>query len=253
VYPDELSVRREVETLYRAGFEAHVICLGEEGDEKDHKREEVINGVYVHRLPLVRKKTSIARYIYDYLSFFSLAALKLTALHLRHPFDAIQINTMPDFLVFAAIIPKLLGAKVVVMMHEPVPELWQTLYNSQPPRMLKVAEQSALAYVDAAFTVTQQLKDTYSSRGADPDKISVILNVPESRFLELEESIVEASSEDTKYFTLISHGAIEERYDHDTMLEAVALVKAQIPDLQRIGPPGKRGKFIMPNRTVILE
>lgn len=228
VYPDELSVRREVETLHRAGFEAHVICLG----KKNQKREDVINGVYVHRIPLVRKKTSIVRYLYEYCSFFSLAALKVTALHLRHPFDAIQVNTMPDFLVFAAIIPKLLGAKVVVVMHEPVPELWQTLYNSQPPRILKMAEQAALAYVDAAFTVTQHLKDTYVSRGADPGKISVILNVPESRFLELEESIVETSSEDTEYFTLISHGAIEERYGHDTMLEAVALVKSQVPNLR---------------------
>jgi glycosyltransferase involved in cell wall biosynthesis len=30
---------------------------------------------------------------------------------------------------------------------------------------------------------------------------------------------------------LICHGAIEERYGHDTMLEAVALVKSQIPDV----------------------
>lgn len=226
-YPDELSVRREVETLHRAGFEAHVICLAQE----NCSREEVVNGVYVHRIPLVRKKTSIARYLYDYLLFFFLAALELTILHLRCPFNAIQINTMPDFLVFAALIPKLLGAKVVVMMHEPVPELWQTLFNSRPPRILKIAEQSALAYADAALTVTQQLKDSYISRGADSNKISVILNVPESRFLELGESVVETVPEDKEYFTLISHGAIEERYGHDTMLEAVALIRGQIPGL----------------------
>jgi glycosyltransferase involved in cell wall biosynthesis len=228
MYPDELPFRREVETLRRAGFETHAICFG----EKNRKREEVVNGVYVHRIPLVRKKTSIARYLYDYLSFFSLATLKLTALHLQCPFDAIQIGTMPDFLVFAAIIPKLLGAKVVAKMHEPVPELWQTIHNSQPPRILKMVEQSALAYVDAAFTVTQQLKDAYVSRGADPNKISVILNAPESRFLGLEGNTVETASEDTEYFTLVSHGAIEQRYGHDTILEAMALVKAQIPGLR---------------------
>ena len=231
-YPHELSVRREVETLCRAGFETHVICLDEESAEKDHKREEVIDDVHVHRIPFTRKKTSIARYLYDYLSFFFLAALKLTVLHLRYPFDVIQINTMPDFLVFASLIPKLLGAKVVVMMHEPVPELWQTLHNSQPPRILKWVEQAALSYVDTAFTVTQQLKDAYVERGADSDKISVILNVPESRFLQLEEGLAETPSEDTRYFTLISHGAIEERYGHDTILEAVALIKSQIPNLR---------------------
>ena len=30
---------------------------------------------------------------------------------------------MPDFLVFSALIPKLLGAKVVLDLHDPMPEL----------------------------------------------------------------------------------------------------------------------------------
>lgn len=229
VYPYELSFRREVEALHQAGFETHVICLDAEQD--GHHREEIINGVYVHRLPLTRKKTSVTRYLYDYLSFFLLAALRVTGLHLRHRFVAIQVNTMPDFLAFATLIPKMLGAKVVVMMQEPVPELWQTLRNTPPPRILRTVEQAALAYAHAALTVTQQLKDVYVSRGADPDKISVILNVPESRFLKLEKDVVDDRS-DTEHFTLICHGAIEERYGQDTMLEAMALVKPQIPNLR---------------------
>jgi glycosyltransferase involved in cell wall biosynthesis len=253
VYPYELSVRREVETLHQAGFEAHVICFG----GKQHGRHEVIEGVFVHRIPLVRKKTSMARYIYEYTSFFIRAALKVTTLHLRRPFDAVQVNTMPDFLVFATLIPKLLRAKVVVMMHEPVPELWQTLKGSSPPRILTMAEQSALAYVDAALTVTQQLKDTYVSRGADPDKISVILNVPESRFLAAEGSTVEALSEadDVDHYTLVCHGAVEERYGHDTMLEAVALVKPQIPGLRLriLGKGSYQDEFLALVKKMELE
>ena len=138
---------------------------------------------------------------------------------------------MPDFLVFATLVPKMLGAKIVVMMQEPVPELWQTLHNAPPPRILRIVEQAALAYAHAALTVTQQLKDVYVSRGADPDRISVILNVPESRFLESDEETADTSSA-SRHFSLICHGAIEERYGHDTMLEAVALVRPQIPNLR---------------------
>jgi glycosyltransferase involved in cell wall biosynthesis len=234
-YPRELSVRREVETLQRAGYETYVLACFESRDNTDLKREEIINGVHVYRTPLIRKKTNIVRYLYDYFVFFLWAAFKVVILHRRHPFDAIQVNTMPDFLVFASIVPKLLGAKVVVMMHEPVPELWQTLYNSPPPRMLKWAEQAALAYANAAFTVTQQLKDVYVNRGADPQKISVILNVPETRFLDEACRDVPVNSyqeSDSTHFTLICHGAIEERYGHDTMLEAVALLSPKIPNLR---------------------
>lgn len=230
VYPYELLFRREVETLQRAGFETHVICL-DAPPADNHPREETIDGVHVHRLPLTRKKTSIIRYLYDYLSFTLLAALKVTRLHLKHRFAAIQVNTMPDFLVFATFIPKMLGSKILLMMYEPVPELWQTLHNAPPPHILRTAEQMALAYAHAAFTVTQQLKDVYVSRGADPNKIVVILNVPESRFLETTESSADFSI-DPRYFTLICHGAIEERYGHDTILEAAALVRSDIPNLR---------------------
>ncbi|UCC62442.1 MAG: glycosyltransferase, partial [Anaerolineae bacterium] len=230
VYPYELSFRREVETLHRAGYETHVICL-DAPEEDGHRREEMIDGVHVHRLPLRRKKTGVVRYLYDYLSFTFLAALKVTRLHLRHRFVAIQVNTMPDFLVFATLIPRMLGVKVVAMMQEPVPELWQTLRNVPAPRILEMAEQAALAYAHAALTVTQQLKDVYVSRGADADKIAVILNVPESRFLASHEETV-GPPPDTTRFTLICHGAIEERYGHDTILVAVALVRPQIPNLR---------------------
>jgi glycosyltransferase involved in cell wall biosynthesis len=258
VYPYELSVRREVETLYRSGHETHVISL--DTQEDGHKREERIEGVYVHRLPLIRKKTSVARYVFDYLSFFLLAMIKLTQLHLKHRFDVIQVNTMPDFLVFCTIVPKMMGAKVLLMMHEPVPELWLTKYNSPPPRLLTLTEQSALAYADRVLTVTQQLKDVYVTRGADAEKISVILNVPESRFLTVEEDTAldedtAAVTPDEKYFTLICHGAIEKRYGHDTMLDAVKLVKSQIPTLRLriLGKGSYLDEFLEQTRQMKLD
>lgn len=227
IYQEELSFRREVETIYKAGFETHVICLA----SSQHEQEEIIEGVYVHPLHLRRKKTSLSRYMYDYLSFTFLAALKVTRLHLKYHFSAIQVNTMPDFLVFSSLIPKLLGVKVVAMMQEPVPELWETVRQSHPPKLLIWTEQLALAYADAALTVTQQLKEVYVSRGAKADKIGVILNAPELHFLELSEKGSQPQ-QPKEHFTLISHGAIEYRYGQDTMLEAMALLKSELPELR---------------------
>jgi glycosyltransferase involved in cell wall biosynthesis len=228
-YPYDLLVLREAETLNRAGLDTHVISLGAK-PKNGYANGEKLNGVHVHRIPLRRRKTSTARYLYDYLAFLVAAALKVTRLHLRHPFSAIQVTTMPDFLVFATIIPKLLGSRVVIVMNEPTPELWQTLRNSPPPRILNWLEQAAIAYADAAFTVTQQLKEVYVSRGADAEKIKVIPVVPEGRFLKAESGAQGPTTGEN--FTLICHGAIEQRYGHDTMLEAVAVLRSQIPNLR---------------------
>lgn len=231
MYPLDLLVRREAETLCQAGFQTHVICLKTLERDVERPRHEVVNGVQVHRLPVKRKKTNLFRYAFEYFSFAALAAVWVSALHLKHRFNIIQVNTMPDFLVFASLVPKLMGAKTVLMMYEPTPELWEERSKRRAPRILKLVEQTALTYVDTAFTVTQQLKDRYVARGADPKKIKVILNVPEERFLQRDgKCIPEATRRDG--FVLISHGIIEERYGLDTLLEAVALLGSQIPELR---------------------
>jgi len=225
-YPFDMLVRREARALFEAGFEVDVFCLR----GADEVAEEIINDVHVYRLPLRRKKGGIGRYLFDYLAFFLLVALKLTTRHLRHPYALIQVNTMPDFLVFVTMIPRLLGAKVTLQMYEPVPELWATKYNSATLiSLLKFVEQMSLRYAHRAFAVTQQLKEIYVSRGAEPDKITVILNVPDHRLFGMPPT---ASSPPDNGFRLICHGAIEERYGHDTMLQAVSMVKQGIPGLQ---------------------
>ncbi len=254
IYPFDLLARREAETLSQAGLETHVICL-EKLDVQDRRQlEETINGVHVHRLPLKKKRTGISSYVFDYLSFALLAAVRLTVMHLRQPFDVVQVNTMPDFLAFATILPKILGAKVVCMMYEPTPELWEDRYKSRPPRFLSMVEQLVLAYVDRSFTVTQQLKNAYVERGADPGKIQVVLNVPDASFLEVagDQGV---QPPDREEFVLICHGTIEERYGHDTILEAVALVRSQIPRLRVriLGRGNYLDEFLAKRKALALE
>jgi glycosyltransferase involved in cell wall biosynthesis len=117
------------------------------------------------------------------------------------------------------------------MMYEPTPELWEERFKSRPPRLLKTVEQMTLAYVDRSFTVTQQLKEAYVARGASPGKIDVILNAPVASFLDVKKN-GSFPAPDREDFVLICHGAVEERYGHDTLLEGVALLGTQIPNLR---------------------
>jgi glycosyltransferase involved in cell wall biosynthesis len=222
----DLLVCREAQALRDDGLEVDVICQV----TSQHKIEETIDGVHVCGLPVVFKRGGSVSYIVGYVRFFFLVALQLTAFHLRHPYSLVQVNTLPDFLVFATLIPRLLGAKVGLVMYEPMPELWATLHgNSFAVRLFEVLQRLAIGYAHVVFAVTQQQKDTFVARGADEGKIIVVLNVPDPRIWE--ESMPETPVE-TAYFTLICHGRIEERYGHDTMLEAVKRVSPQIPNLR---------------------
>lgn len=244
-YPNDMMVHRQAIALRDYGFDVDVLTLR----GKDQAVFEDIDGIHVRRLPLTRTKGSVFRYLYDYLSFFVPTALMLTIQHLRHRYAFIQVNTMPDFLVFATLIPRLMGAKVMLQVDEPTPELWATRLGLTQEEDLKQAkfwqrviirtlrwiQQVSLHYAHAVFTVTQQLKDNLVCHGADPDKITVVLNVPDPRLFRL--TIEDGNGERQPAtagdrFTLISHGAIEERYGHDTMLQAIALLRSSIPGLR---------------------
>ena len=240
-YPSELNVKREAEALRDAGYDVDVICLRGQGEAG---REDV-EGIHVHRLPVGHKRGKILRYLWEYNAFFVLAAAKLGALHNRSRFAAVQVNTMPDYLVFVALYPKLTGARVVLHLHEPVPELFGTMFPSRwytQPFLWTLArvEQASIRFADRAITVTDQMRDNFVRRGADPAKIAVVVNVPDDRYFRIERyEHLRAKVDGIKQeesargvFRVLTHGSIEERYGFDTIVRAVALAKEEVPGIQ---------------------
>jgi len=240
-YPSELNVKREAEALRDAGYDVDVICLRGQGEAG---REDV-EGIHVHRLPVGHKRGKILRYLWEYNAFFVLAAAKLGALHSRSRFAAVQVNTMPDYLVFVALYPKLTGARVVLHLHEPVPELFGTMFPSRwytRPFLWTLArvEQASIRFADRAITVTDQMRDNFVRRGADPRKIAVVVNVPDDRYFRIERyEHLRAKVDGIKQeesargvFRVLTHGSIEERYGFDTIVRAVALAKEEVPGIQ---------------------
>lgn len=238
-YPFELNVKREAEALLREGFAVTVICLRQDG-EAGYER---VNGIDVYRLPVGHRRGKILRYVFEYNAFFILASFKLVRLFLKNRFDVIQVNTMPDALVFTALVPKLFGAKVVLHMHEPMPELFGTMFKKWYGRyvigMIKIAEKLSLMFADRVLTVTREMRDNFGRRGADVNNITVIVNVPDEElfrpqlYAHLREKIDRIKKEERRngIFRIFTHGAIEERYGVDVMVRAVHHLIADIPGI----------------------
>jgi len=121
----EPQIRRVAEALVGAGYDVDVLLMR----RRDRPRTTVVNGVQVISLPGALGRSNKLRYAFDYASFTVLAALTLAFRHARRRYSVVQLYTMPDFLVFAALVPKLLGSRVIAYMNEPPPELFETLYG----------------------------------------------------------------------------------------------------------------------------
>ena len=239
-YPAELNVRREAEALSNDGYQVHVICLREEAQPP----RETIGGIQVRRLPVRHRRGKISRYLFEYNAFFLLASFELLRLHLRCRLRAIQVNTMPDYLVFAALIPRLLGAKVVLHLHEPMPELFATMFPQRRYAWLRTlirwSERLSLAFADRVLTVTNEMRENVSRRGADASKITVIVNVPDDDLIRLPRLVptkgmaaaTDLAGDRQGAFRLLCHGSIEERYGFDLVVRAIARLTADIPGIE---------------------
>jgi len=224
----EPMVQREAEALTAAGYEVEVFCMQGHG----RPRRITVNGVRVTSLPVGKPAGSKVRYALNYGAFFAIAAGTLAARHLRRPYAVVQANSMPDFLVFAAIVPKLLGTRVVAYLNEPLPELAQTVFGpGLLMRMLAFAEQRSLRFADHAITVTDQLKQRYVERGARADRITVVLNCVDPAAMK-EDWEPSPAKGDRAGFTVVFHGTVEDRYGQDTIVEAAALLLDEMPDLR---------------------
>jgi glycosyltransferase involved in cell wall biosynthesis len=223
----EPPVQREAEALVSAGFDVEVLCMR----HAKRPRRAVVNGVQITSLPAKHGRSSPLRYVADYLWFFALAGATLTSRHLRRPYAVVQTNTMPDFLVFAAAVPKLLGTPVILYMNEPMPELAETIFRSpRLRRILERVEQRALRFADRSITVTEQLKQRFVERGADGDRITVVLNGADPGVRIGSWRPRGPRKEDG--FTVMSHGLVEDRYGQDTIVEAAHLLRDEMPDLR---------------------
>jgi glycosyltransferase involved in cell wall biosynthesis len=248
-YPDDLMLRREAETLRDAGYDVSVITTF----SRNAPRKEEIEGIRVYRLPPTPKKGGLIYYLYKYSLFFSLAAIKLTLEGVRKRFTFIQVNTLPDFLVFSTLIPRLMGAKITLFMYEPMPELWATIFHTRwIVKGIEIIQKLAANYAHAVFVVTEQQKTTLVVKGVDPNKVIVVLNTPDPRVWA---SIPKVGEKSKRHFTLICHGAIEDRYGHDTMLEAIHEVKKTIPHirLRIMGVGAGRDRFLKQLKYLKLE
>jgi len=228
--PDDVRVRREINALADAGHRVTVICMRSPGSV----RRERYGDVEIHRLPMTHRRGGILRYAFEYVAFPLLAALYLGLLDLRRRFDLVQVNTIPDWLVFAAAGPRLRGVPVIVDLHELMPEFFASKFGTalRHPgvRALARLEQASIRFADLAMTCTEEMRSAFVSRGADADRISVVMNSSEEAIFD-PQSFPPRRDRRTGRFSLICHGTIEERYGLDTIIRALRRLDDQIPGL----------------------
>jgi glycosyltransferase involved in cell wall biosynthesis len=147
----------------------------------------MIDGVRVHRIQTREgnKERSKFSYLLPLLRFLAVAGWRIARMHGRRPYDLIHVHNVPDFLVFAALRPKLGGAKVILDIHDLVPEFFgskfATAEGSNTLRLLKWMERGSASFANHVIVANDLWLDKYASRAASPTKCSVLINYVDQR------------------------------------------------------------------------
>lgn len=231
-YSCDQRVTREAEALAGRGDTVHFIGLS----EGLGKAEESKNGVRITRIRLGRYRgKNPFKYVLSYVCFFIAASAIMLARHLKQGYDVIHVHTMPDFMVFVALPAKLLGAKVILDVHDTMPELWQSKFGVPARhilvRLVMVQERVSCWFADRVVAVHEPHRNLLEKRGVPPSKLATIMNVPDPKTLgPVKGSSWASPTEDRDSLRLVYHGTVSQRLGLDIALRAFVQVLELFPN-----------------------
>jgi len=219
-YQTDPRVIREAEAALSGGFDVDFIALRRDGDPP----QELIRGIRLIHLDQTRYRGSgLISYVFSYLQFFFRCLVKTTWLQLERRYSVVHVNNMPDFFVFCALLPKLMGAKIILDIHDPMPNTFSSKFKKGEKallfRLLLWQEQISAFFADQIITVHDPVKDhvLVKQHGMNSASIKVIANFADDELF----TPRDRAGGDGKIH-LAFHGTILERYGLRNAIHALA-------------------------------
>jgi glycosyltransferase involved in cell wall biosynthesis len=230
-YEEDPRVRREAESLVGVGRPVVVIGLRQPGGPP---RSEVA-GVRVEHLDVQRHQgAGLGVYLREYLSFLLRAMVAAVRLHRRERFGLVQVHSLPDFLVFAALPLRLVGVPVLLDLHEAMPEFFRSRFprasNPIVHRLLVWQERLSVAVSTATITVNASMRDRLIRLGVPAAKVGVVVNSPSLARFDATRHPRRTFREDGR-LRLVYTGALTPTYEVDVGVAAIARIAEARPDL----------------------
>jgi glycosyltransferase involved in cell wall biosynthesis len=224
-YETDNRVMRYAETLAKRGDEVDVIALY----WKD-KGTLTRNGVRVLRIQKrIPNEKSKFTYLFRISMFFVRAMILLSLNHLRRPYKLFHIHSVPDFLVFTAWLPKMMGAKIILDIHDLLPEFYASKFlgtgKSRVFDALLWVEKISCAFADHVILPNHLWMQRLQTRSVPISKCSVILNYPDpSMFCR------RGRTRDDGRFVMLYPGTLFEHQGLDVAVRAFAKIKDLVPE-----------------------
>jgi glycosyltransferase involved in cell wall biosynthesis len=229
-YESDNRVLRYAQALAQEGVSVEVAALRR---GLALPRRETLGGVELFRLQdrFDKTKQSKGAYLWPLLRFLLVSSSWITRRHARQRFDLVHIHNIPDFLVFAAWLPKLTGARIILDIHDIVPEFFASKFNaserSKLVRGLKLIEKASGRFADHVILSNHLWLDKYASRAAAREKCSVFINHVDTALFRRGDGVASKGKP-----VILFPGGLQWHQGLDIAIRAFAKLRTQLPSAE---------------------
>jgi len=239
-YSLDARVKREAETLANESKFDVVVLIPKENLVAQTK---MIDGIFVREMNIKKYKGQKRfEYIKSYIKFFWYSLIACTKLFVQKKVDIVHVHNMPNFLVFAAIIPRFFGIKIILDIHDTMPETFLSKFKNDKRifyKALCLEEKICCAFVNRIICVNHVQAEELIKRGIPSEKIFISMNVPDHKRFP-SHKIIDSNRADHNGFRMVYHGTIARRLGIDLSIHAVSRLVNEIPEIEfNIWGPGE--------------
>lgn len=246
-YEGDNRVRRYAETLAKRGDQVDVIALRQKGQSAT----DVINGVRLFR---IQRRSLTERNKFAYLAklmlFFLRSMVFLTREQIKKRYDLIHVHSVPDFEVFAAAYPKWTGSKIILDIHDIVPEFYaskfRTSHESLTFKLLVAIERLSTGFSDHVIAANHIWERRLQDRSVPAAKCTTFLNFPDIQNFDRH-----GKTRTDDRFVLLYPGTLNYHQGLDIAIRAFAQIKDQVPQADfHIHGDGEQLEFL---KSLVIE
>ncbi len=226
-YERDNRVMRYAQTLAKQGHQVDVISLHLSGLQDAGVR----NGVRVLHVQerTVNERNQITYFMRVFL-FFLRAMILVSINHIRKPYKLVHVHSVPDFLVFTAWLPRLMGAKIILDIHDPLPEFYANKFHCSKDspifKLMVWIEKVSCVFAHHVILPNHIWLERVRSRSVSPSKSTVILNYPDPSIFHRR-----GRSRNDDRFVMLYPGTLGAHQGVDVAIRAFSKVKDVIPQV----------------------
>lgn len=229
-YTADARVIRYAEALAERGDDVDVLALGASRDLPKHER---VGRVNLNRLTARAGKDqqTPAGFLMPVLRFFASAGITMARSHRRKRYDLVHVHNVPDFLVYTALLPKLTGAKVLLDIHDILPEFYAGKFGVNHTalsiRFLKLVERASAGLANHVIIANHLWIQKYVARTGAKGRCTVFINNVDADIFQ-----PRARTRDDGKFIVIFPGGLQKHQGLDIAIRAFKKISAALPQAE---------------------